>query len=207
MDSSLKTCANCHKSQADLSQPLKRCANCQDQWYCSRDCQKADWKAHKPLCASSQHSNTHTKPHATTNPDAEPKSSLDSFKDIGADDYLHRFSEKDTFRQLVDCYRMRVEDDYFYAGDTRGLYNEDDPLPDFQDFLDQAEAKGGILPSWWSGAKREECEAIAVDTEEWSDLYAAVEKHDIVEHYGDRFMPMKLRVLAEKIYGCPIGET
>ena len=102
---------------------------------------------------------------------------------------------------------MRVEDDYTFAGDTRGLYNEDDPLPDFQEFLDMAEMKNGILPSWWSDGKRRECEERAVDARQWSDLNCAVEKRDIIKHYGDGSMPMKLRLLAEKIYGKKIEGT
>ena len=136
-----------------------------------------------------------------------PKTAGDFFKNICQDNYLHQFSEKDAFHQLIDCYRMRVEDDYKFAGDTRGLYNGDDPLPDFQEFLDMAKTRSGILPSWWSDAKRKECEKMAVDEAEWSDLNAAVEKQDVIEHYGDPLMPMKLRLLAEKIYGKKIEGT
>jgi splicing suppressor protein 51 len=28
---------------------VKRCAHCGKAWYCSRACQRADWKAHKQL--------------------------------------------------------------------------------------------------------------------------------------------------------------
>ena len=206
MDSTQKACAKCHKTSTD--KPLKRCAKCQNQWYCSRDCQKLDWKSHKAYCSSSQQSNTQSTPQATTNFDAMPKVAGEFFKNICPDNYLHHFpSEKDVFRQLIDCYRMRVEDDYKFAGDTRGLYNGDDPLPDFQEFLDMAETRNGILPAWWSDAKRRECEERAVGTAEWSDLNAAVEKRDVVEHYGDPLMPMKLRLLAEKIYEKKIEGT
>lgn len=37
-----------------------------------------------------------------------------------------------------------------------------------------------------------------VDSDNWSE---AVENSDIQDHYGDGTMPMKLRILAEKIYG------
>ena len=33
-----------------ISNPLKRCSRCHITHYCSIECQKLDWKAHKPLC-------------------------------------------------------------------------------------------------------------------------------------------------------------
>lgn len=59
----------------------------------------------------------------------------------------------------------------------------------------------GLLPPWWTKEKRSACEKLAVDKSQWSDLNCAVEKSDMVEHYGDGFMPMKLRMLAERVYG------
>ena len=41
-------CDSCGKKAA--SAPLQTCAKCGMVWYCSRDCQKADWKAHKSKC-------------------------------------------------------------------------------------------------------------------------------------------------------------
>lgn len=29
---------------------LKRCAKCKNVWYCSRECQTADWSSHKVIC-------------------------------------------------------------------------------------------------------------------------------------------------------------
>lgn len=136
-----------------------------------------------------------------------PKTTADFFKLIHPDTDLHQLSEKDAFSQLIDCYRMRVEDDYNFAGDTRGLYNDENPLPDFRDFLDLAETRKAVLPRWWSAAKRRECEKAAVDRARWSCLYGAVEKQDVIEHYGDRLTPMKLRLLAEEVYGRKIEGT
>lgn len=133
-----------------------------------------------------------------------PKQAADFFKGLGADDLLRGISEKEAFVKLIDCYRMRVEDDYKFAGDTRGLYNQEDPLEDFQDFLNLAQKRKGVLPKWWSEEKRRACERLAVDGTQWANINGTVEKHDIIEHYGDNLMPMKLRMLAEKIYGKKI---
>lgn len=194
-------CANCKKPQKELSKPLKRCAKCQTQSYCSRECQKADWKSHKKSCASSQQN----KPKATTDFDAMPKQASDFFKGLAGDNSLHDLTEKDAFIRLIDCYRMRAEDDYKYAGDPRGIYDDDDPLPDFQHFLDLAEKRKRLLPKWWSEEKRVECERLARDVTQWACLAAAIEKSDVMEHYGDNLMPMKLRMLAEEIYGKKIN--
>jgi hypothetical protein len=43
-------CVNCGKDESQVTVPLKRCAKCQQSSYCSRDCQKADWKNHKKVC-------------------------------------------------------------------------------------------------------------------------------------------------------------
>ena len=66
--------------------------------------------------------------------------------------------------QLIDAYRMRVEDDYMYNGDIRGLYDGPGyPLPDFRSFLDLAERRTGVLPRWWNKDARKICEARALD--------------------------------------------
>ena len=196
-DPMTKVCAGCQKSQSDISEPLKRCAKCQTQCYCSRECQKADWKTHKKVCASNQQN----KPKATTDFDAMPGPMKDIFKGVQGDDFLRRLPEKEAYIRLIDCYRMRVEDDYKFAGDARGLYSEEDPLDDFQKFLDLAEKRKGLLPQWWNGEKRKSCERLAVDGTQWACISHAVEKSDIMEHYGDNLMPMKLRMMAETVYG------
>ena len=44
------SCAVCDKS--DL--PLKKCSQCSSVFYCSVDCQKADWKSHKSNCVNAE---------------------------------------------------------------------------------------------------------------------------------------------------------
>jgi hypothetical protein len=49
----LKICRNCNKSDRSAEFQLtllKSCSRCQITFYCSKECQKADWKAHKPIC-------------------------------------------------------------------------------------------------------------------------------------------------------------
>ena len=45
-----RECDNCGKDESQLIGPLKCCAKCRQCSYCSRDCQKADWKNHKKVC-------------------------------------------------------------------------------------------------------------------------------------------------------------
>jgi hypothetical protein len=45
-------CACCNALETDPEKPLKPCAKCQTVRYCSRDCQKKDWKLHKKTCAT-----------------------------------------------------------------------------------------------------------------------------------------------------------
>jgi hypothetical protein len=37
-------CAKCGKPAG------QRCSRCKSDWYCSRECQVASWKSHKPIC-------------------------------------------------------------------------------------------------------------------------------------------------------------
>ena len=43
-------CTTCKKGPPEI-QNMKNCAKCHKTPYCSRECQKADWKAHKKICS------------------------------------------------------------------------------------------------------------------------------------------------------------
>ncbi|KKY16910.1 putative mynd domain [Diplodia seriata] len=45
-----RICHNCQVPEFALSRPLSYCAKCNQTLYCSRTCQRADWKSHKKNC-------------------------------------------------------------------------------------------------------------------------------------------------------------
>jgi splicing suppressor protein 51 len=108
------------------------------------------------------------------------------------------------YRLLIDAYRLRVEDIYVMEGDFMegSIYaGNTDGLRGFRNFLRKAATNSGLLPPWWNNEKKAACELLGMDTSQWSDLRCAVEKHDIIEQYGDPQFPMQLRMLAEAVYG------
>ena len=126
---------------------------------------------------------------------------FNSFLGLDSNDHLQQLSRQDAMTQLIDCFRMRLEDECNFAGEFRGIYNEESSYPYFKKFLTLAEEREAILPSWWDKKARTECERLARGGDGWANIARAVEKSDIQEHYGDSMMPAKLRILGEKIYG------
>lgn len=109
----------------------------------------------------------------------------------------------DVYRLLIDAYRMRVEDDYNMAGETDedSIYGgASDGLRGFKRFLQLASSRQGLLPPWWNASKQETCERVGMDGSHWQDLRCAVEKSDVMDHYGDSRFPMQLRMFAEAVY-------
>jgi len=216
-----RECAHCQKlepPQASTGTPgyLKQCAKCRSVLYCSRDCQKVDWKRHKKHCGTRATEATAPQSPPSTSQGSEANE-LDQMLAMFSGNlsgsapeflrnasYLSSLPEIEAFAIIVDSYRMRVEDEYVFRGNVRGRYAEEDELLDFRKYLTQAEDKGGILPKWWSGAKRSACERFACDTNQWSDISCAVEKADIIEHYKDRWMPMKLRMIGQLVTGSKV---
>ncbi|KAK3681644.1 putative MYND domain protein [Podospora appendiculata] len=208
-------CASCKKSPPEVT--LKHCAKCSITDYCSRDCQKADWKAHKKICGKAGQEDPASGPsfaNSSARPSASrlsPPKGLDSpiakpFTRLDKGTWLHGRPEKDVYRLLIDAYRMRVEDMYKFDGDVEedSIYagNSDGKLG-FSRFLTKVEkCDGGLLPAWWTPEKKAACVKFGSDgSDSWADLGAAVEKSDISEHYGDARFAMQLRMFAERVYG------
>ncbi|KAJ5368988.1 uncharacterized protein N7496_008748 [Penicillium cataractarum] len=212
-------CKTCNQPAAE-GQALKRCGRCKSVLYCSRDCQKADWKLHNTLCASQAQSNAENNadttlgnqrgaPRGANTPGASRVLEMELenlFDKLFAGTWLHDRPEKDVYKLLIDTYRMRVEDNYCFKGDIDmdSIYGEatDDGESGFRRFLRLVEMQRELLPSWWSPVKANECVALGLSRSEWSCLAYAVEKSDIIEHYG-HFMHKQLRMFGEQVYGTP----
>lgn len=198
-----ESCATCQKSPPEVT--LKRCSRCAVTHYCSRDCQKADWKAHKKVCGKGSTGSSDA-PSADTK--LSPAQGLDQpiakpFTRLDNGTWLHDRPEKDVYRLLIDAYRMRVEDDYNLEGeaDADSLYGgASSGLMGFKRFLRLAGSRPGLLPPWWNAEKQRECEAFGMGSSQFQSLRGAVEKSDIIEHYGDSTFPMQLRMFAEAVY-------
>ncbi|RYP73610.1 hypothetical protein DL771_003498 [Monosporascus sp. 5C6A] len=186
-----------------------------------------DWKTHKKRCARNRGGNgpggaTATWSAGGSTSSAARSNSTDStaatggaleggnpmpFTRLEKGTYLHDRPEKDTYKLLIDAYRLRladvakiegvVEPDSIYASATN------DPLPGFRRFLDKASATGGLLPPWWNADKQRDCEDLGMSSAGggWTSLRKKIQKGDVTDHYGDAKFPMQLRMLAEAVYG------
>ncbi|KAG4431779.1 hypothetical protein IFR05_012736 [Cadophora sp. M221] len=196
-------CATCDKIESDSGIPLKRCAQCQTTAYCSRGCQRAHWKTHKQVCATSN-----TAPGASTSTSL-PKGltiAIDKpFHRLNSKTWMHNRPEEDVYKLLIDTYRFRMEDNFNLEGarNKESIYGgAADGRIGFVRFLGLAESKTGLLPSWWSTDKGKECIALGLGRDNgWSSLGQKVAKSGLIEHYGNPLMPMQLRLFGEQVYG------
>jgi splicing suppressor protein 51 len=200
-----ESCTSCRKAPPEVT--LKHCAKCKTARYCSRDCQKADWKAHKKVCGSIGGSAGDLDPPMAGQMLSPPKG-LDKpiampFTRLENGTWLYDRPPTDVYRLLLEAYRLRMEDNYTMEGDVDAdsLYGgAPSGLPGFRRFLRLAGSRPGLLPPWWNAESQRECERFGMDETQFQDLRCAVEKSDIIEHYGDARFPMQLRMFAEAVY-------
>lgn len=209
MGDAVQSCANCKKTATELNTTnLKNCAKCKVTLYCCRDCQKADWKAHKKVCASQANAGAAANTANSSSYSAPPLKCLEKhvpnpFTRLDQGSFLHDRPENDVYKLLIDSFRMRQADDFNFENKTmpRSVYTgAASSMEPFREYIAKAATISNLLPPWWSPAKQTECEAFG-ESGAWSDLRKKVTKQDIINHYGDDKAPMQVRMLAEAVYG------
>jgi hypothetical protein len=118
--------------------------------------------------------------------------------------YLSSLPQDEAMCQLIDTFRLRMDDEYVFNLESVGFRGGKKTTPLFDEFLDKA-GKSGVLPAWWSGKKRKAVKRASQDRGGLRCIYFAMERDDIIDSYeGDVVMPLKLRRLGEKIYGTAV---
>lgn len=209
-------CSKCKKT----GDHLKACAKCRTTIYCSRDCQKDDWKVHKKVCAknaqeswgSGRRATGFTRPGAGSGARGLETTITNPMTRLHQKTWLHDRTEKDVYKLLIDSYRLKMADDFNLEGkpEDDSIYTPAgaaNPPAGFQKYLTQAASKPGLLPPWWNEEKQKECEALAMAGDDWLALNKKVQKGDINGHYGDDRFAMQLRLVREQITGRgPAGQ-
>ena len=83
-----RICRHCNNSDMTASFQLKlmACAKCHQAFYCSKECQKADWKKHKPQCST-----------ATSKDSKRTEASLQSVQNFALTNYA------DIVEKILEC--------------------------------------------------------------------------------------------------------
>lgn len=171
-------CSHCDKAPSSL----KQCVKCMSVSYCDRDCQRAHWETHKQDCSrlttkrlgtaadpasvpsgsGSTPSGSGSTPNGTAHSNAAGGPDAAPFTAIHGDTFLHGRSEEETFQLLIDCLRMRQEDEYSIdrvnmGGSIYSSGNDGTSQKAFRVFMHRAQRVSGLLPPWWTDAKTDEC--------------------------------------------------
>ncbi|KFY17702.1 hypothetical protein V492_00448 [Pseudogymnoascus sp. VKM F-4246] len=197
------SCTNCKIFHAERRKPLGYCLTCyaplycpecSTTGYCGQECHDRNWKSLEPTLGFSS-------------PEGPHNSGFDVINDmfgLSKDDFLHNRPEAEVFTLLIVSFKLRIKDEHVFSRNQTGVYVDGKPPALFQKFLLLAESRPHLLPGWWSPTMREKCEKLAVNSELGSVVSCVIEKSDVQDCYGDNMMPLKLRVLNEKICGVGI---
>ena len=180
---------------------VKHCGRCKTPKYCSQECQSAHWKYHKVDCKAKEEG-TSTDKSKTTIPRGLSSHFGKPFHALHDRKFLHFRPEADVYKLLIDCYRLRLDDDYKFLGEVPedSIYGgAQKGYSGFVGFLTKADEQPNLLPVWWSADKWKACLRFGQrgGFHNWSDLNTAIEKSDVMEEYGDSLMPMKWRMLGQ----------
>ncbi|GAA5964297.1 hypothetical protein JCM3765_006448 [Sporobolomyces pararoseus] len=196
-----------------------RCARCTVKYYCTPAHQKEDWPEHKLVCKtlakdkkdanlSSSNPTPQVPRSSASNSNAKPpkasrskKTDSELFQEFFAM-FPEGLTKEDCYHRIIDSYRLWLDDSYKFQGSCRGIYAEEDPLPEFSEYLKMARP---YLPEWWNSQSANDVWKMAV-LDDWSNLNYATSKDDIYEHYSPP-MPIIFRQFASQVTGSPMGSN
>ncbi|USP79097.1 uncharacterized protein yc1106_06371 [Curvularia clavata] len=203
-------CSACGKTATDKGVvTLNRCSRCKKTIYCNRDCQKADWKTHKKICAQQANAGTAKSNSTSSNSHFAPAlNDLEQhvpnpFTRLDQGKYLHDHPKLDVFKLLIDSFRLLQEDDLQFdlkvtlESVCTGAASSIEP---FKKYLTLAATRPGLLPPWWTPETQRECEEFG-ESGAWNSLHKIVTKAEVIAHYGGSLVPVQLRMLADAIVG------
>lgn len=200
-------CARCQYSPVNNSQgmTLLTCENCLSVEYCSLGCQDADWGAHQIMYCVNPRSIPFEQLAEPHTPSFLRTSLPNPFARLSKGLWLHDRHKIDVYALLIDAFRLRESDDYWYAGlkKKESLFNgKESSVSPFRAFLSLAETKG-LMPPWWSHKKRVECLDMGLDSssDNFHDLCATTRDIEILVIYESAIMLMQLRMFAESVLG------
>ncbi|KAK1241250.1 hypothetical protein MKX08_001224 [Trichoderma sp. CBMAI-0020] len=206
-------CARCQHNPVNNSQGLTllTCENCLSVQYCSIGCQDADWGVHQVMyCVkpSSIPIDQLLEPHI---PSFLRTSLPNPFARLSKGLWLHDRHKIDVYALLIDSFRLREADDYWYAGLKKkesAFSGKESSVSPFRVYLNLAETKG-LMPPWWSQKKRVECLDMGLDSssDNFHDLRAMTRDIEVLVIYESAIMLMQLRMFAESVLGTGPART
>ena len=104
----MKPCVVCNKETRN------KCGRCREVRYCSREHQNQDWKVHKRTCKGGGAKGKPGDTGAALGVDFAALMSPAASKGM---------SEPEKYAWFVDCYRMRLDEEYVCCQECRGLYD------------------------------------------------------------------------------------
>lgn len=196
-------CATCSKDKTMEGRPLLKCAGCHATQYCSKHCQKAGWKTHKIVCKARSSNASSSVSIGSRRERKAGEAPKESPRNVDITGWLNDRPEAEVFQLLIDSYRMRVttENEFELTHDTNTHGDKGDPTIGFRLYLEKAENKVAVLPTWWSDGKKDACIAKGNEKDLRKALYGTMEKYDDEEDYRYDAFHMRLVKLAKAITG------
>ncbi|KID83708.1 hypothetical protein MGU_08989 [Metarhizium guizhouense ARSEF 977] len=118
--------------------------------------------------------------------------------------WIHDRPREDTFRLLIDSYRLRLHDAFLFEGQTRPgtIYSGGaDSQGDFvQSFLWVAWERG-LLPLSWTQETLLQCRDMGMADFQFHSLRRQLTQAMVVDYYQDATFPTQLRLFAEDVVG------